>query len=97
MTIVCGHGQASGERELCAIALFAHTDSLNRELRTRAAHELAAFVLILDQGRCEYGRVHRPRPMTGLRDANGAGTRDALQHFIELGELDPPKNYLLRG
>jgi len=44
-----------------------------------------------DQGRSEYGRVHHPQSMTGLRDRGGGGTRGAPQQSIELGELDPPK------
>jgi hypothetical protein len=82
--------RASEERLLCAIALFEDTDSLNRELLGRAVDQLAGFVLVRARERCEYEKVRHPQPMTGLRDTNGAETRDAWERLIELGELDPP-------
>jgi hypothetical protein len=63
--------QASEETPLCAIALFADTELLNRELLGQAVDELAGFVLIHVQERCEYGRVRHFRPKAELRDGGG--------------------------
>lgn len=83
--------QASAKEVLCAIAHFADTDLLNRELLWRAADQLVDFGFARDREQSERERVHRPQPKAGLHDAGGGGTRCALSNLIELGELDPPK------
>src|SRR5436853_2209046 len=40
--------------------------------------QLAGFVLVRAQERCEYEKVRHLQPMTGLRDTTDGGTRDAL-------------------